>query len=83
MKLPLNYLHFFIFISLIFIGCKTDKNKNETTKDTYDLVIKNGRVIDPETNTDKILNLGINGGSIVKITTEVFASVTLRSIALS
>ncbi len=70
MKQSINYLHFFIFILLIVTGCKTDKNKKEPAKDTYDLVIKNGRVIDPETNTDRILNVGINGRSIVKITSE-------------
>ena len=30
----------------------------------YDLVIANGRVIDPETNFDDIAHVGINGGSI-------------------
>ncbi|QYK01657.1 amidohydrolase family protein [Shewanella psychrotolerans] len=34
----------------------------------YDLVIKNGRVIDPETMLDAVLNVGIKDGMIVKIT---------------
>lgn len=33
----------------------------------YDLVIKQGRVIDPASNTDKILNLGIKDGTIVSL----------------
>lgn len=31
---------------------------------SYDLVINNGRVINPETNTDDILNIGITNGKI-------------------
>jgi len=34
----------------------------------YDLVINNGRVMDPETNYDAIANVGINGGKIAVIT---------------
>ena len=36
----------------------------------YDLVILNGRVMDPETKFDKVSNVGIKGGKIVTITTE-------------
>ncbi len=35
---------------------------------TYDVVILNGRVMDPETNFDATANVGISGGWIVKIT---------------
>jgi hypothetical protein len=31
---------------------------------TYDLVIRNGRVIDPESRTDAVRNLGISNGVI-------------------
>src|SRR5207244_5084106 len=31
---------------------------------TYDLVIANGRVIDPETNLDGVRSIGINGGAV-------------------
>lgn len=34
----------------------------------YDLVIKGGRVIDPESGTDKVLNVGIVGGNISTVT---------------
>ena len=34
----------------------------------YDLVISNGRVMDPETNLDEIANVGIEGGRIAVIT---------------
>ncbi|MCL1066380.1 amidohydrolase family protein [Shewanella olleyana] len=36
----------------------------------YDLVIKNGRVMDPETNFDAVANVGINGNKIMLITDE-------------
>ncbi len=34
----------------------------------FDLVIKNGRVMDPETGFDAVANVGINNGFITKIT---------------
>jgi N-acyl-D-glutamate deacylase len=34
----------------------------------YDLVILNGRVMDPQTNLDAVRNVGINDGKIAKIT---------------
>lgn len=38
---------------------------------TYDVVIKNGRVMDPETNYDKTgVNVGINGNQITVITSD-------------
>ncbi|NJL54118.1 amidohydrolase family protein [bacterium] len=39
----------------------------------YDIVILNGRVIDPETNFDGIRNVGIKDGSIATITEEEIA----------
>lgn len=36
----------------------------------YDLVINNGRVMDPETNYDQIVNVGIKDGKIVTLTKE-------------
>src|SRR6185437_16331469 len=35
--------------------------------DTYDLVIANGRVMDPETHADRVANVGIRGGKIAAI----------------
>lgn len=37
---------------------------------TYDLVIENGRVMDPETKFDKVANVAIKDGRIVKISTK-------------
>jgi len=36
--------------------------------EVYDLVVLNGRVIDPETRSDSVRNLGISNGSIKIIT---------------
>ena len=36
----------------------------------FDLVIANGRVMDPETGFDQIANVGINNGFITEISTE-------------
>jgi dihydroorotase len=42
--------------------------------DTYDLVLKNGRVIDPESGTDAVLNVGVSGGSV-----QALSEKTMRS----
>lgn len=39
-------------------------------KPVYDIVLKNGRVMDPETGLDEIRNVGIRGNRIVEITKE-------------
>ena len=36
----------------------------------YDVVITGGRVIDPETSTDAVLNVGVTGGSIAAVSAE-------------
>jgi len=38
---------------------------------TYDLVIKDGRVIDPESNLDMVCNVGISGGVIQALSKEI------------
>jgi len=40
------------------------------TAQDFDIVINNGRVMDPETKFDKVSNVGIKDGKIVKITTK-------------
>ena len=36
---------------------------------SYDIVIKGGRVIDPESGRDEVADVGINGGTIAAIST--------------
>jgi N-acyl-D-aspartate/D-glutamate deacylase len=40
-------------------------------EEPFDIAIINGRVIDPESQTDKVLNLGIRDGSIALVTEDV------------
>jgi N-acyl-D-aspartate/D-glutamate deacylase len=37
---------------------------------TYDVVLRNGRVLDPESGTDTVRNVGISGGRIAALSTE-------------
>jgi len=52
-----------VFLACVIAGCS-----NGDAQETYDVVILNGRVMDPETNFDAIRNVGINEGAIVTIT---------------
>lgn len=52
------------------ISSCTNSNKKSIELPKYSLVIENGRVLDPETNTDKVLNVGITNGTITTITKE-------------
>ena len=42
---------------------------------TYDIVIKNGRVIDPETGLDAVRNIGISGDRIQTVSTEEISGI--------
>ena len=54
-----------LFILLVSLSYGQQKT---TSNDTYDLVILNGRVMDPETMFDAIANVGVKDGKIVAIT---------------
>ena len=56
-----------LLILLVSFSCD---QKKDNTNESYDLVILNGRVIDPETEFDDIANVGIKDGRIVAITKE-------------
>ena len=51
-------------ISILLVACSANG------QDSYDLVILNGRVLDPETEFDAVRNVGIKGGRIAVITEE-------------
>ncbi|MFN0729318.1 amidohydrolase family protein [Polaribacter gochangensis] len=53
--------HLFLAMLIALVSCNSNK------KTSYDIVIENARVIDPETKTDKILNVAISGDKIVEI----------------
>jgi N-acyl-D-aspartate/D-glutamate deacylase len=46
------------------------KKDNSAEPATYDVVIANGRVMDPESGLDAVRNVGIRGGKIVAISSE-------------
>ena len=54
-----------ILISAAVMNC--DRNPSSGTED-FDIVILNGRVIDPESKLDAIRNVGIKEGSVIMIT---------------
>ena len=58
--MKLKHILFLFLIPLFFIACEKDVE--------YDVVILNGRVMDPETNFDAIRNVGIKDGRISTIT---------------
>ena len=53
----------------VLYASSNKKSKTEASGD-YDVVILNGRVMDPETKTDKVLNVGIKDGIIKTLTNE-------------
>lgn len=59
----------FIIASVLFA--------NPNAENSYDLVILNGRVIDPESRTDAVRNLGISNGTIKEISTSKLAGRTV------
>lgn len=57
----------FLFLLVILSSCAAFSG--DSSSDPYDIVIKNGRVMDPETGRDERgLNVAIRDGRIVKIT---------------
>ena len=58
-----------LFIAMIsVISMCMMRVTNAIAAETYDLVILNGRVMDPETKLDAVRNVGVNDGKIVVIT---------------
>jgi hypothetical protein len=47
----------FIFYTLTLVLICSCNNEKEPRAITYDIVIENARVIDPETQTDQVLNV--------------------------
>lgn len=55
---------------MLLFGClllASSSTVSSSATETYDLVILNGRVIDPESKTDAVRNLGISNGKIRSI----------------
>ena len=58
-------LFFILFLANVFFNSAQAQSNNR-----YDIVLKNGRVIDPETKLDAIRNVGIINKRIVQISAE-------------
>jgi dihydroorotase len=71
-SLPSN-LDFTKFLKL-FIGFSFLLINSSSFAQTYDLLIKNGRIIDPKNNLDQQLDIAIKGGKIVKISATIDAT---------
>ena len=63
--MPLVLLVPFVFLCGLMLANSSPVSSSAT--ETYDLVILNGRVIDPESKTDAVRNLGISNGKIKSI----------------
>ncbi|WP_425408157.1 amidohydrolase family protein [Hyphococcus sp.] len=62
------------FLAVLFAAAVSACAKAPTAP--YDLVILNGRVIDPETGLDAIRNVGVNGDSVAVVTKDKIAGAT-------
>ena len=65
-------------ILLVLAGGSTDvmASAGTSTRPLFDVVIQNGRVVDPETQFDAIRNVGVKDGRIVRITAEPIEGAT-------
>jgi N-acyl-D-aspartate/D-glutamate deacylase len=59
---------FFVSLFFLFLFVATTSSAQQ-----YDLVLEGGRVIDPETKLDAVRNVGIEGGKIVRISTDTLS----------
>ena len=60
-----------ITMTLMFFGCQqSPNNPGADPNQEFDVVILNGRVMDPETNFDGVRNVGVKDGKIAIITEE-------------
>ena len=64
----MNQLLTTIVSAISVIGSAMTAIPTVLAAETYDLVILNGRVMDPETKLDAVRNVGVKDGKIVVIT---------------
>ncbi|MGH9871886.1 MAG: amidohydrolase family protein [Pyrinomonadaceae bacterium] len=67
-KLPSLAASFFVAASLLSLFILPAFLNTSQAKEVYDLVILNGRIMDPETNLDAVKTIGISHGTIKAIT---------------
>jgi len=59
----------YIIFCVLLAGLAMPPSSNTNVAQVYDVVILNGRVIDPESRLDAVRNIGVSGGTIKAITT--------------
>jgi hypothetical protein len=59
--------------ALILFAVMAVASPSQVVAQTYDVVINNGRVMDPETNFDGVRNVGVKDGRIVVITEDAIS----------
>lgn len=69
-KNEINRREFNAGMATTVVAASTASQALAQTAEPFDLVIRGGRVMDPETNFDKVANVGVRKGRIVAITTE-------------
>ena len=57
-----------LLMLFVFLVSFSNAQEKSTTNETYDLVILNGRVMDPETMFNDVANVGVKDGKIAIIT---------------
>ncbi len=55
-------------LTLVLVGLAVCPRPGTTQSPVYDIVIRGGRVMDPETGMDRVANVGITAGSVAAIT---------------
>jgi cytosine/adenosine deaminase-related metal-dependent hydrolase len=71
---------------IVYVLCVLLPISPVSAQEQYDVVISNGRVMDPETGLDAVRNVGIRGQTIVAITSEPLqggAEVNARGLVVS
>ncbi len=59
-------LSLFVLLGVLVFSCQST---DQPAKDGYDVVILNGRVMEPETRLESVMNVGIKDGMITVMTT--------------
>ena len=66
-----------IFAFVFLVIATTIVGPHAAARDVYDIVIANGRVMDPETGLDGVRNVGIRGATVIAISAEPLAGRTM------
>jgi len=59
---------FFVSSTAVLSACGTERPGQSSEGDGYDLVVKNGRVIDPASGLDAVRHVGVSDGRIAAVT---------------